>query len=39
LRQCRRCDAAVWAEYGQLGIDHLTQVQAILDAEELDYRN
>lgn len=28
-----------WAEYGQLAIDHLSEVRAILDAEEPDYRD
>lgn len=27
-----------WAEYGQLAIDHLSEVRAILDAEEPEYR-
>jgi ribulose-5-phosphate 4-epimerase/fuculose-1-phosphate aldolase len=30
--------AAEWADYGQLAIDHLAEVRAILDAEEPDYR-
>lgn len=28
-----------WAEYGQLAIDHLSEVRAILDAQEPDYRD
>lgn len=28
-----------WAEYGQLAIDHLAEVRAILDASEPDYRD
>lgn len=28
-----------WAQYGQLAIDHLAEVRAILDVEEPDYRN
>ena len=28
-----------WAEYGQLAIDHLSEVRAILDDEEPEYRN
>lgn len=28
-----------WAEYGQLAIDHLSEVRAILDEEEPQYRN
>ena len=28
-----------WAEYGQLAIDHLAEVRAILDEEEPQYRN
>jgi ribulose-5-phosphate 4-epimerase/fuculose-1-phosphate aldolase len=28
-----------WAEYGQLAIDHLAEVRAILDATEPDYRD
>jgi ribulose-5-phosphate 4-epimerase/fuculose-1-phosphate aldolase len=31
--------ARQWADYGQLAIDHLSEVRAILDAEEPDYRN
>jgi ribulose-5-phosphate 4-epimerase/fuculose-1-phosphate aldolase len=31
--------ARQWADYGQLAIDHLAEVRAILDAEEPDYRN
>ena len=27
-----------WADYGQLAIDHLAEVRAILDVEEPDYR-
>jgi ribulose-5-phosphate 4-epimerase/fuculose-1-phosphate aldolase len=30
--------AAEWADYGQLAIDHLAEVRAILDSEEPDYR-
>lgn len=28
-----------WAEYGQLAIDHLAEVRAILDEQEPEYRN
>lgn len=28
-----------WAEYGQLAIDHLSEVRAILDVEEAEYRD
>ena len=28
-----------WADYGQLAIDHLAEVRAILDAKEPDYRD
>jgi ribulose-5-phosphate 4-epimerase/fuculose-1-phosphate aldolase len=31
--------ARQWADYGQLAIDHLAEVRAILDAEEPDYRD
>lgn len=31
--------ARQWADYGQLAIDHLDEVRAILDAEEPDYRD
>jgi ribulose-5-phosphate 4-epimerase/fuculose-1-phosphate aldolase len=31
--------AQQWADYGQLAIDHLAEVRAILDAEEPDYRD
>ncbi|MCG6115680.1 MAG: class II aldolase and adducin N-terminal domain-containing protein [Mesorhizobium sp.] len=31
--------ARQWEEYGQLAIDHLNEVRAILDAEEPDYRD
>ena len=31
--------AREWEGYGQLGIDHLREVRAILDATEPDYRN
>lgn len=33
-----RTTAQQWADYQQLGIDHLAEVRAILDAEEPDYR-
>jgi ribulose-5-phosphate 4-epimerase/fuculose-1-phosphate aldolase len=42
LRIVPDCVAATtarqWAEYGQLAIDHLAEVRAILDAEDPDYR-
>lgn len=31
--------AQQWADYGQLAIDHLSEVRAILDAQEPEYRN
>ncbi|WP_370302401.1 class II aldolase and adducin N-terminal domain-containing protein [Pseudooceanicola sp.] len=31
--------AQQWADYGQLAIDHLREVRAILDAQEPEYRN
>lgn len=34
-----RRTAQQWADYGQLAIDHLAEVRAILDAEEPDYRD
>lgn len=34
-----RRTARQWADYGQLAIDHLAEVRAILDAEEPDYRD
>lgn len=34
-----RTTAQQWADYGQLAVDHLSELRAILDAEEPDYRN
>ena len=33
-----RTTAQQWADYGQLAVDHLAEVRAILDIEEPDYR-
>lgn len=34
-----RTTAQQWADYDQLAIDHLSELRAILDAKEPDYRN
>lgn len=33
-----RTTARQWADYGQLALDHLSELRAILDAQEPDYR-
>lgn len=37
--QVAEATAQQWADYGQLAIDHLSEVRAILDVDEPDYRD